>query len=63
MENLYQFNLDFNLRYIRGQKVSEDENFITIKYESSNIPNLNIKSTDGLICLSKNAIAYYYKIN
>lgn len=63
MENLYQFNLDFGLRYIRGQRVSEDETFITIKYESSNIPNLIIKPSDGLIYLSKNVITLYYKIN
>ena len=62
MKELYQFNLTYNNYYIKGYKLSEDENFIEI--EATDIhcgANPNINAVDNIIKLSTKAIVCYFK--
>ena len=60
----FQFNIDFCGHYIRGYKRDETEHFITIESpEMKCDPTFNSKPVDNKIFLSKNAIAYYFKVS
>jgi len=63
-KDYYQFNIDFMGNYIRGYKLTETEDFIAIEFpEIKCDPTFNIQPADNKIFLSKNTIAYYFKIS